>query len=910
MAKLESLIIDMQLESAQLRKGLDEIKKKLDETAKHAEGLLSFEVLKEVGHLAVEAGEKLAEFVHRGAEVADQMGKMAQTAGTSVESFSRLAYAAGLSKVSNEDLGVALKKLNGNISEAAAGSAKQASLFHALGISVKDAAGHVRSADEVMGDVAEKFAGMQDGAAKSAFAVELLGKAGAQMIPFLNEGREGIKKLGDEAARLGLTISGETARAATEFNDNLERMKRAVDGVAVRVAADLSPGLAALTKQMTESKAAGEGFADTATVIADGLRVVASVAVFVWQGIRTVAAQLAGLASVAANVVSGDLDGAAEAFSAGLEEINHINEEAEKQYEAIWKKAEKVMTLPELDLRKSGDNAYKGFKLGEKGAQEQEQAIKELEKTLLEYRTKLADFTGAGEAAATDLEKLQASLEVGELGEKLKKAGVQGKELANSILAVATALDELAKKKVLDELAADLGRGYASSERDAANLKFKARRDNIAAGHDIEQRGTAYGNVSKSNDALIQQNLGGFSSFDEALSRLAEQTKAHNQTLLEAGLAEKNGATEHAHNLQLLADEEGRGIDKTKVALEQFQSMAVEAANRLRERLEHIAQGLAAVGLQFISKLGELGDVVNAGIQGFQSGGVWGAILAVIVELLSKFEGFSRIMDIANGLVQGALGDLAGSLGRLIEGIRPLLGAFGMLFGSIHGMLGPIIDLIGGVLGQLSPLFVILSIVLKPLGSLFASIAGVLGQVLGPILVLIANIFRGVGIVMGGLQTAVSAVWLALVTAGDEILKAFGNHSLQKARDDANAALKGNIQSVQDLVNMDVGKLMSQANDAADHFEDLGKKTDDMGKSAGKTSKALDRLTAQFTNVPSGFRLNYRTFEVTTPTAQAGGGAIQQIINVHGNLVHERDLAKAVGNSSSKMEFQRSGKWP
>jgi methyl-accepting chemotaxis protein len=119
MAKLESLIIDMQLESAQLRKGLDEIKKKLDETAKHAEGLLNFEVLKEVGHLAVEAGEKLAEFVHHGAEVADQMGKMAQTAGTSVESFSRLAYAAGLSNVSNEDLGVAFKKLNGNISEAA-----------------------------------------------------------------------------------------------------------------------------------------------------------------------------------------------------------------------------------------------------------------------------------------------------------------------------------------------------------------------------------------------------------------------------------------------------------------------------------------------------------------------------------------------------------------------------------------------------------------------------------------------------------------------------------------------------------------------------------------------------------------------------------------------------------------------
>ena len=49
MAKLESLIIDMQLESAELRKGLDEVKKKLDEAGKSAEDaaekLLTFEKL-------------------------------------------------------------------------------------------------------------------------------------------------------------------------------------------------------------------------------------------------------------------------------------------------------------------------------------------------------------------------------------------------------------------------------------------------------------------------------------------------------------------------------------------------------------------------------------------------------------------------------------------------------------------------------------------------------------------------------------------------------------------------------------------------------------------------------------------------------------------------------------------------
>src|SRR5262245_29131017 len=118
MAKLESLIVDMQLETAELRKGLDEVKRQLKSAGDSAEGLLNFEVLKEVGHLAFEAGEKLVDFALDSAEAADRAGKMAQSAGLTVESFTRLKYAASLSQLGTEELGNALSHLNNEIVKA------------------------------------------------------------------------------------------------------------------------------------------------------------------------------------------------------------------------------------------------------------------------------------------------------------------------------------------------------------------------------------------------------------------------------------------------------------------------------------------------------------------------------------------------------------------------------------------------------------------------------------------------------------------------------------------------------------------------------------------------------------------------------------------------------------------------
>lgn len=190
-------------------------------------------------------------------DLADGLNKLSQKSGVAVEALSALRYASQLADVGSETLATGLKKLNVNISAAAAGSKQQVAVFEGLGVSIKDAAGNALSADKVLSQIATRFSEAADGADKTAVAVALFGKAGAELIPLLNLGAAGLKAQADEATKLGLVLSGDFAKKAEEFNDNLRRISLSGQKVAITFAGDLVEGLGETVKAM--SKAAIEG---------------------------------------------------------------------------------------------------------------------------------------------------------------------------------------------------------------------------------------------------------------------------------------------------------------------------------------------------------------------------------------------------------------------------------------------------------------------------------------------------------------------------------------------------------------------------------------------------------------------------------------------------------------------------
>ena len=84
--------------------------------------------------------------------------------------------------------------------EADQGVATYSDSFNALGLSVRDSEGNLKSNEQVLGEIADRFADMADGATKAALAMEIFGRSGASMINMLNGGSAAIKELNYEVS--------------------------------------------------------------------------------------------------------------------------------------------------------------------------------------------------------------------------------------------------------------------------------------------------------------------------------------------------------------------------------------------------------------------------------------------------------------------------------------------------------------------------------------------------------------------------------------------------------------------------------------------------------------------------------------------------------------------------------------
>ena len=235
MAQVSGIEVKFSADTSDLDKGIASAGSKIQNFGKMAAiGLAG------MAAAAAAGGVALGALTRQAINFADEIGKTAQKIGMTSESLSRLEYAAKLSDISLGQLQVGLGQLSKNMQ---AGD----DAFAALGISVTNSQGLLRGTEEVLLDVAERFAGMEDGAGKTALAMQIFGRSGADLIPFLNAGRDGIAQLTSEADRFGLTISTQTSKAAEGFNDNLTRLGGVLTGLANKISERSAPAMKNLT---------------------------------------------------------------------------------------------------------------------------------------------------------------------------------------------------------------------------------------------------------------------------------------------------------------------------------------------------------------------------------------------------------------------------------------------------------------------------------------------------------------------------------------------------------------------------------------------------------------------------------------------------------------------------------------
>jgi hypothetical protein len=157
---------------------------------------------------------------------ADELNEAAKQIGVPIEQLSRLKYAGEQAGIGLDGLKTALGALSKSMVAAKDGVGPAAETFKKLGVSITDAKGNLRPTSDVLDDLADAFQKMGEGPDRTAAAMQLMGKAGKDMVPLLADGAKELGKMKAEADKFGQVFNAEMGANADQFGDNIGRLER------------------------------------------------------------------------------------------------------------------------------------------------------------------------------------------------------------------------------------------------------------------------------------------------------------------------------------------------------------------------------------------------------------------------------------------------------------------------------------------------------------------------------------------------------------------------------------------------------------------------------------------------------------------------------------------------------------
>lgn len=180
------------------------------------------------------------------ANAADVADDTAKRTGLTVEAVQELGYVAKMTGSNLATVEVALRTMQKGLTDSGTESAAFTSALETLGLSLAEL--RAMNPQAQFDALSQAIAGVADPSQRAGLAMTVFGRAGTALLPMLAEGADGIAKLKDEAHKYGYVMSQEVAEAGSNFNDNLDRLKGSLGGLAQQVVAGLLPTLNSLVK--------------------------------------------------------------------------------------------------------------------------------------------------------------------------------------------------------------------------------------------------------------------------------------------------------------------------------------------------------------------------------------------------------------------------------------------------------------------------------------------------------------------------------------------------------------------------------------------------------------------------------------------------------------------------------------
>lgn len=202
-------------------------------------------------YLGFEALKKVKELVEGTVEAAVEAKHLGERLSITSEAVQELGYAADVTGSSSEGMQQSLQRLALGLQHLKQnGTGPAADALRSLGVPLSELKGE--NLEQNLETIADHFAKLPEGANKTALAMELFGRAGAQLIPLLNKGGGGIRELRAEAERLGVVMSDEMVEKSEQFELSQKKLGATLTGLRNTAVEALLPTLQKMVDALTE----------------------------------------------------------------------------------------------------------------------------------------------------------------------------------------------------------------------------------------------------------------------------------------------------------------------------------------------------------------------------------------------------------------------------------------------------------------------------------------------------------------------------------------------------------------------------------------------------------------------------------------------------------------------------------
>jgi len=215
-----------------------------------------------IGASAVAAGKSMYGMATDAAEAGNEVNQTAIQLGMSRRAVQEWDYVLGQNGASLYNLSYGMRRVQGAMGDLREDGGKVGQAISRLGLNFDEV--RRKSPEDAMDAIVRAFQGMEEGADKTALALQIFGqRGGLQLIPMLNQSAEATDELRQQAHALGMVMSDENIDAAQGFSNSMDTLSRTFTGVRNSIGAQLLPGFTMVTDGLTDLIAGNEGAADS-----------------------------------------------------------------------------------------------------------------------------------------------------------------------------------------------------------------------------------------------------------------------------------------------------------------------------------------------------------------------------------------------------------------------------------------------------------------------------------------------------------------------------------------------------------------------------------------------------------------------------------------------------------------------